>query len=79
MASNGSRGKAQSPRPIGAAKLGEVMAQGGEIRRGTRLKSALPQWEFQAFNRAGEFVAPIDWRIVARLPWQVSDNKGINR
>jgi len=41
------------------AQVAAAMAAGGSIRNGTYLRSAFPCWEFQVFNEAGEFVAPV--------------------
>lgn len=74
--SNGSRGKVTA---IGALALANIIAAGGEVRRGTRLRSARPEWELQAFNQEGEFVAPVTRRVVNLMSLRVSDKKGINR
>lgn len=65
------------PRPVGAVQLAAILAAGGGIRRGTRLRSAFPEWEWQVFGADGAFVGPLDWRLVGG--YEVSDLKGVNR
>ena len=82
ISSNG-KAKTAKPRLMGLTALLSHIADGGEVRRGTILKRAFPVWEWQAFDGAGRFVAPVDWRAVHLAvdagSLTVSDAKGLNR
>lgn len=54
-----SSGKVKRPRPLALSAVAQAVAAGATIRRGTVLRSAFPTWEFQVFNKAGEFVAAV--------------------
>ena len=76
--------KASKPRLIGIAQLDLLMLEGSEIRRGTRLRSVFPEWEWQLFDKAGEFIGPIHWKAVQQWATvhgreRISSKPGLNR
>ena len=73
--------KTKRPRPLSMAQVGQQVAAGATIRRGTVLRSAFPAWEFQVFSADGEFVAAV---AASALPQAVTaygcdKRPGINR
>lgn len=62
-----------APRPIGLKALRVAIADGGEVRLGTVLRRALPDWEWQLFDKAGQFVAPVRGTAVS----QMTTNEGL--
>lgn len=66
-------GKSKTARPLGLRGLREVIASGGEVRRGTVTTGAFPSWEWQAFDAGGAFVAPVRWKAVQ----QMVDSEGL--
>lgn len=79
--SNGSNGKVKRPRPLSMAQVGQAVAAGATIRQGTVLRRAFPCWEWQVFNEAGEFLAPV---AASALPQAITaygfdQRPGVNR
>lgn len=73
--------KSKRPRPLSMAQVGQAVAAGGTIRRGTVLRGAFPTWEWQVFNAAGEFVAAVS---TSALPQAITahgldSRPGLNR
>ena len=71
-------------RPMGIVELSNVIGASGSIRRGTRLRGAFPEFEWQAFDRDGQFIAPVNWKAVANWTAMhgtaaVSEAAGVNR
>ena len=67
---------------INATTLQAALANGGEVRQGTALRSAFPVWEWQLFDSNGQFVAPI--QRAALIEWTqaggtISTRRGLNR
>jgi|CXWK01.1.fsa_nt_gi hypothetical protein len=77
-----SNGKVKRPRPMSLVELLQHLADGGEVRRGTAIKRAFPEWEWQAF-KGDEFARPVDWRAVNMAvdggSLSISGKPGINR
>ena len=76
-----SNGKTKRPRPMSLQAVGMAVQAGATIRRGTVLRSAFPTWEFQVFNKAGEFVAAV---AASALPQAITTygfdrRPGVNR
>jgi len=76
-----SNGKVKWPRPMSLQAVGMAVQAGGTIRRGTVLRTALPEWEWQVFDGNGEFVAAV---AASALPQAVTaygcdKRPGINR
>ena len=79
--SNGSKGKAKRPRPMSLQAVGMAIQAGGSIRRGTVLRTALPEWEWQVFDGNGEFVAAVAASALpqAIVTYGLDGRKGVNR
>lgn len=76
-----SKVKRPRPRPLSMAQVGQQVAAGATIRQGTVLRNAFPCWEWQVFDKAGEFVAPV---AASALPQAITtygfdQRKGVNR
>ena len=76
-----SNGKVKRPRPMSLQAVGMAVQAGATIRRGTVLRTALPEWEWQVFDSNGEFVAAVAARAVpqAITAYGLDMRDGINR
>lgn len=55
---------ARPRRAMTIKQLGDLLAAGGHVRRGTVVRSNFPEWQWQGYTAQGEYVGPVDWRAV---------------